>query len=166
MFRLLQLLQEAPEFHLPQGKVLRLGVLVWRSPGHPPDVLRLVQGVGGEGPQLLLAGGGDKGDPGKVFLHFRKTLLFPAAEAVPPKEEVEDTAKNRGNKDRDDPGDFIGGVAAVVDDVQDHRQAYRYADPVKIDEVVFKPEQQHQEDDHLDQKRHSGKDEAVEQEPE
>ncbi len=121
---------------------------------------------GGDPPQLLLAGGGDEGGPLEALFQLGHPAALPATQPVSPKEEVEHPPKDRGQKDGGDPGDFVGRVAAVVDDIQHHHHAYSDTYSVEIDKVFVKAQQHHQQNSQLKHKGGSGEDQAVKQQPE
>ena len=151
VLRLLQFLQHPGELDLPQGKVLHRGVLVGGRAGDPPDVLRLVVGVGALLFQVHVPGQGYLVDALKVFPHLHQPALLLAAHLVAAQHQVEDAAEHRHQQDGDDPGDLVGGVAAVVDDVQHRRHADGDADGVEVDEILLEPQQHHQQDSQLGQ---------------
>ena len=168
----LQLLQHPPELYLPQGQVLRRGPPKGRRAGNAADVFRLVGGIGRklpEQPAVLLRGGDDlvkAVDPFKALLQGQHPAALPGAYPVAPQHQVDDAAKNRHQQNGDDPGDLIGGITAVVVDVQHRRHADGDADAVKVDEVFLKPQQHHQQDHQLGQNRRPHQHHPVEQQPE
>ncbi len=144
VFRLFQLLQKVGEKGRAGGKIRGLRVGVGRAQGGVPQVPGLLHGVGPIPHQVR---GGQPG--GQLALEGPPGLLpVVVGVAGAAQDNEHDPADQRDQEDGDDPGNFIGQLGFPGGDEQCHHQADQHADPVEVDEILGKEDQQH----HIDGK--------------
>ena len=150
-----QLLLQRPEKILTEGEVFHRGTAVDRIAGDPAHIVGLHTEAGMLGQQrrriagLLLIQGGE--------LPAVRRHPFPvvAGQRLIAEFKVENAAQNRQGHDKDDPGDFIGGVIILGDKPDNNGKAQQHKGKVQVVGKSADIEQDHGENAklHDDQQR-------------